>query len=72
MKLVRALTITALAERAMAFWPNKGDDDLRPSLGSGYKRLNPVMPRKPAVPAHAPAALSFAKPQRQVIPDFPF
>ena len=67
-----SLTITALAERAMAFWPNKGDDDPRPSLGSGYKRLDPIMPRTPAVPAHAPAALSFAKPQRQVIPEYPF
>jgi cholesterol oxidase len=67
-----SLTITALAERAMSFWPNKGDADLRPSLGSGYKRVNPVMPRKPAVPEHAPAALRFDKPQRQVIPDFPF
>jgi cholesterol oxidase len=67
-----SLTITALAERAMSFWPNKGEADPRPSLGSGYKRLNPVMPRAPAVPAHAPTALSFAKPQREVIPDFPF
>jgi len=67
-----SLTITALAERAMAFWPNKGDNDPRPSLGSGYKRLDPVMPRTPTVPAHAPAALSFAKPQRQVIPEYPF
>ena len=67
-----SLTITALAERAMAFWPNKGDDDPRPSVGSRYKRLDPVMPRTPTVPAHAPAALSFAKPQRQVIPEYPF
>ena len=33
-----SLMITALAERAMSFWPNKGDADQRPSLGSGYKR----------------------------------
>ena len=29
-----SLTITAQAERAMAFWPNKGDDDTRPAVGS--------------------------------------
>ena len=31
-----SLMITALAERAMSFWPNHGDADPRPSLGSGY------------------------------------
>ncbi|MEU4563284.1 GMC family oxidoreductase [Actinoplanes sp. NPDC023936] len=51
-----SLTITALAERAVALWPNKGDEDPRPS--SGYVALSPVMPRHPAVPAHAPAALT--------------
>jgi cholesterol oxidase len=66
------LTITALAERAMSFWPNKGDADLRPSLGSGYKRLSPIVPRTPAVPEHAHAALHLEKPQRQVIPEYPF
>lgn len=49
-----SLTISALAERAMSFWPNKGDDDPRPPLGSGYERLDPVMPRTPMVPAGAP------------------
>jgi cholesterol oxidase len=29
------LMITALAERAMLFWPNKGDADPRPPLSSG-------------------------------------
>ena len=29
-----SLTITAQAERAMAFWPNKGEADPRPPLGS--------------------------------------
>jgi cholesterol oxidase len=52
-----SLTITAQAERAMAYWPNKGEDDPRPPLGSAYERLVPVEPRDPAVPAHAPAAL---------------
>ena len=31
-----SLTITAQAERAMAFWPNKGEADPRPALGSAY------------------------------------
>ncbi len=52
-----SLTITAQAERAMAFWPNKGESDPRPGLGSAYQRLQPVPPRAPAVPDHAPAAL---------------
>ncbi len=52
-----SLTITAQAERAMAFWPNRGEADARPSLGSAYERLEPVAPRSPAVPDHAPAAL---------------
>lgn len=52
-----SLTITAQAERAMAFWPNKGDPDPRPTAGSAYRRLDPIPPRRPAVPAHAPAAL---------------
>jgi cholesterol oxidase len=51
-----ALTITALAERAMALWPNRDQPDPRPPLGSGYARLDPVPPHAPAVPAHAPAA----------------
>jgi cholesterol oxidase len=52
-----SLTITALAERAMSLWPNLGDPDPRPELGSAYVRLDPIAPRSPAVPAHAPAAL---------------
>ncbi|MFC0007037.1 FAD-dependent oxidoreductase [Micromonospora siamensis] len=52
-----SLTITAQAERAMSFWPNKGEEDPRPPLGAPYRRLDPVPPRAPAVPADAPAAL---------------
>ncbi|MFI2709852.1 FAD-dependent oxidoreductase [Micromonospora sp. NPDC018662] len=52
-----SLTITAQAERAMSFWPNKGDPDPRPAPGSPYTRVPPVPPRTPAVPPHAPAAL---------------
>lgn len=56
-----SLTITALAERAMAFWPNAGDPDPRPPLGAPYRRVDPVPPRSPAVPATAPAALRITK-----------
>ncbi|WP_328614144.1 GMC family oxidoreductase [Amycolatopsis sp. NBC_00355] len=52
-----SLTITAQAERAMAFWPNAGEADPRPSLGAAYRRVAAVAPRKPAVPAEAPGAL---------------
>jgi cholesterol oxidase len=52
-----SLTITAQAERAMALWPNKGETDPRPPLGEGYRRVAPVPPRTPAVPATAPGAL---------------
>jgi cholesterol oxidase len=52
-----ALTITAQAERAISFWPNKGEADPRPPLGHAYEQIGPVPPRSPAVPPHAPAAL---------------
>lgn len=52
-----SLTITAQAERAMSFWPNRGEPDPRPPLGSPYRRVTPVPPKTPAVPADAPAAL---------------
>ncbi|MEU8014049.1 GMC family oxidoreductase [Micromonospora parva] len=52
-----SLTITAQAERAMSFWPNKGEEDPRPPLGGPYRRLAPVPPQNPAVPPNAPGAL---------------
>jgi cholesterol oxidase len=52
-----SLTITAQAERAMAFWPNKGEPDPRPALGDDYARIDPVAPVAPVVPADAPGAL---------------
>ncbi len=52
-----SLTITAQAERAMAFWPNKGEVDPRPPLGASYERISPAAPHAPAVPPTAPAAL---------------
>ena len=57
-----SLTITAQAERAMAFWPNKGEPDPRPPLGSGYRRLEPVPPAFPVVPPGAPGALELGMP----------
>ncbi|MEW2303564.1 GMC family oxidoreductase [Streptomyces sp. NPDC006655] len=52
-----SLTITAQAERAMSYWPNKGEPDPRPRQGEAYRRLRPVEPREPAVPAGAFGAL---------------
>jgi cholesterol oxidase len=52
-----SLSITAQAERAMAYWPNRGQPDPRPPLGSPYARISPVAPTSPAVPETAPAAL---------------
>ncbi len=63
-----SLTITAQAERAMAFWPNKGEPDPRPPLGSAYSRLEPVVPRAPVVPADAPGALRVTLPIPTVPP----
>lgn len=52
-----SLSITAQAERAAALWPNKGEEDLRPEQGQPYRRLSPIEPKNPVVPADAPAAL---------------
>ncbi|WNG92052.1 FAD-dependent oxidoreductase [Mycobacterium sp. ITM-2016-00318] len=52
-----SLTITAQAERAVAFWPNKGSADNRPALSQSYEPVAPVMPTDPVVPDSAPAAL---------------
>ncbi|RMI31358.1 GMC oxidoreductase [Nocardia stercoris] len=52
-----SLTITALAERAMSLWPNRGHADPRPAPGAPYLRIAPVAPAHPVVPASAPAAL---------------
>jgi cholesterol oxidase len=52
-----SLSITAQAERAASLWPNKGQADQRPAQGEAYKRLAPIPPEHPVVPADAPAAL---------------
>ena len=44
-----SLTITAMAERAMAAWPNRDEPDLRPPLGDEYRPVDPQPPLRPAV-----------------------
>jgi cholesterol oxidase len=44
-----SLSITAMAERATAMWPNKGEPDLRPPVGSEYRPVPPTRPHRPAV-----------------------
>ena len=48
-----SLTITAQAERALSMWPNKGDVDIRPIQAAEYKRVSPIAPHQPFVPAGA-------------------
>jgi cholesterol oxidase len=67
-----SLTITALAERAMSLWPNNGEVDARPPLGSGYVRVVPVMPHSPVVPAGAPGELRLDAKKVDVISDYPY
>jgi len=45
-----SLTITAQAERAFAFWPNKNEIDQRPELNQPYKQIDRVQPISPVVP----------------------
>ena len=52
-----SLSITAQAEWALAAWPNNGEADPRPALGSAFKVVAPVAPKNPAVSAKAPGAL---------------
>jgi cholesterol oxidase len=67
-----SLMITALAERAMSLWPNKGDLDARAPLGSSYKRISPVMPHRPIVPKGALGELRLDATPDKVIPLYPF
>jgi cholesterol oxidase len=41
----------------MAYWPNKGEPDPRPALGTPYRRISAVRPVSPVVPDDAPGAL---------------
>ena len=67
-----SLMITALIERAMSLWPNKGDNDKRPPLGAGYERLAPIPPHRPVVPAGAPGELRLDARKSDIIPDYPY
>jgi cholesterol oxidase len=64
--------ITALTERAMSLWPNKRDADTRPPLGSGYERVDPVMPHRPLVPAGARGELRLDAKKTDIIPEYPY
>lgn len=57
-----SLTITALAERAMAMWPNAGEPDPRPAPDEPYRRVAPIPPHRPAVPDTAYGALRIPEP----------
>ena len=52
-----SLTITAMAERAMSLWPNKGDPDPAPAAGRGISAGGADRAALARRPAHAPAAL---------------
>jgi cholesterol oxidase len=58
-----SLTIIAQAERAFSLWPNRGEPDLRAEQDKPYRRVAPIEPKDPAVPAHAPAALTPPNPE---------
>jgi cholesterol oxidase len=44
-----SLTITAMAERAMAMWPNAGEPDPRPAHGEPYRAVPAVAARRPTL-----------------------
>jgi cholesterol oxidase len=52
-----SLSIAALAEWAMAHWPNKGEPDQRPALGEKFQVVDAVAPKNPAVSSSASGAL---------------
>jgi cholesterol oxidase len=56
----------------MSLWPNKGDADSRPPLGSGYERIDPIMPHRPVVPAGAPGELRLDAKAADVVPEYPY
>ncbi len=65
-----SLTITAQAERAMAFWPNKGEADPRPALGERVRappagRPSVARPYPPPPPARS-GSPSSASAERRV------
>jgi cholesterol oxidase len=61
-----SLTITAMAERAFAYWPNGGEPDPRPAMrgsagvpGEAPRAATPVVPVAPVVPAGVAGELAF-------------
>jgi cholesterol oxidase len=60
-----SLTITAQAERAMALWPNRGEQDRRADPGEPYRRVDPIAPHNPVVPSGAPGALRLRPARRR-------
>ncbi|TSA20327.1 MAG: GMC family oxidoreductase [Actinomycetales bacterium] len=48
-----SLTITALAERALSMWPNRGEPDPRPPQSSSYVKVATQLPINPVVPKGA-------------------
>ena len=46
-----SLSITAMAERAIAMWPNNGDEDPRPPIATPYREVEHVRPDSPTVDA---------------------
>ena len=66
-----SLTITAQAERAMALWPNKGEADPRPALGSAYERVTPVAPAPPGWSRSRLRRAAAADRQRQLLSGVP-
>ena len=53
-----SLTITAQAERALSLWPNKDEEDKRPTQGRNYEVLAPIAPHSPFVPKGAVGELT--------------
>ena len=57
-----SLTITALAERAFAYWPNRGGTDPRPAPAPGRTATPPASPARtpPGPPPARPGPCSLA------------
>jgi cholesterol oxidase len=62
-----SLTITAMAERAFAYWPNRGETDPRPAPAPGQTGWPPPSPARTA-PGATPAAPAPVPPRWPVVP----
>ena len=67
-----SLMITAMAERAMSLWPNKGEATPGPPLGRATSACRQTMPHRPLVPAGAPGELRLDARHEDIIPDYPY